>query len=535
MSASQQKKVRQELRSQGADKRQIAQQKAEKAAKKANHTKATVWIIVLLILVCVVGYYSNALYIYFPAVRAGDVSYSAAEYSFYYNYTVNSYLNQYSQYLSQLGLDTSKPYSEQTYPDGSGKTWAEHFKESAEDTMKNTAAYYSAAKAEGFKLSDSDQATLETNLENARNSYKSSKYNSADAYFSAQYGTGVTEKLIEDIFTKGAISSAYVTQKQDSYKYSSGDLDKYYSDNKADLDSFSYIAYLVDGSVKGSSSDSSSKAASASPAASASATASDIASPSPSADATAGKEAAMAAAKTTADGIVAAAKTQDAFIAAVKSLANASASVSSTQGAKLTDAYASWVKDSSRKAGDTTVISTDSGYYALYFVSHEEADYSTVNVRHILIKAVASSDGTYTDDAKATAKQKADDLLAQWKSGDATEDSFAALATKNTDDTGSKTKGGLYENIYKGQMVTNFNDWCFDASRKTGDTGIVFNQDSNYCGYHVIYFVGKGETYHEKLADDAKKDADFSAWQKDLLSKYEIKKAFCAFLLKKIG
>ena len=35
-------------------------------------------------------------------------------------------------------------------------------------------------------------------------------------------------------------------------------------------------------------------------------------------------------------------------------------------------------------------------------------------------------------------------------------------------------------------MVTNFNDWIFDASRKPGDTGIV---ESDY-GYHIIYFVG---------------------------------------------
>lgn len=47
-------------------------------------------------------------------------------------------------------------------------------------------------------------------------------------------------------------------------------------------------------------------------------------------------------------------------------------------------------------------------------------------------------------------------------------------------------------------MVTNFNDWCFDASRKAGDTGIV---ESDY-GYHIIYFIGDdAEEWHVSIKD----------------------------------
>ena len=71
--------------------------------------------------------------------------------------------------------------------------------------------------------------------------------------------------------------------------------------------------------------------------------------------------------------------------------------------------------------------------------------------------------------------------------GDKTEESFAALATEKTEDTGSQSTGGLYERVYKGQMVKAFENWCFDAARKAGDTGIV---ESDY-GYHVMYFISK--------------------------------------------
>jgi hypothetical protein len=35
-------------------------------------------------------------------------------------------------------------------------------------------------------------------------------------------------------------------------------------------------------------------------------------------------------------------------------------------------------------------------------------------------------------------------------------------------------------------MVTEFEDWCFNPARKTGDTGIVQTD----FGFHVMYYVG---------------------------------------------
>ena len=86
-------------------------------------------------------------------------------------------------------------------------------------------------------------------------------------------------------------------------------------------------------------------------------------------------------------------------------------------------------------------------------------------------------------------KCKANELLTEWKNGEHTEDSFAYMAAENSTDSGSATNGGLYEDIYPGQMVDAFDAWCFDASRKPGDTGIVKTE----YGYHIMYFVSTGE------------------------------------------
>lgn len=120
----------------------------------------------------------------------------------------------------------------------------------------------------------------------------------------------------------------------------------------------------------------------------------------------------------------------------------------------------------------------------------EKIDKPMVDVRHILvIPAEQDENGDYTEAAWQEAEQKAEALLNEWKSGEATEDSFAALANENSEDPGSNTNGGLYEAVYPGQMVDAFDAWCFDDARQPGDTGIV---KTDY-GYHIMYFVGHGE------------------------------------------
>ena len=120
----------------------------------------------------------------------------------------------------------------------------------------------------------------------------------------------------------------------------------------------------------------------------------------------------------------------------------------------------------------------------------EKIDKPMVDVRHILvIPTEQNEDGTYTDEAWAEAEQKAQAILDEWKAGEATEDSFAALAGEDSEDPGSSANGGLYEDVYPGQMVDEFDAWCFDDARQPGDTGIV---KTDY-GYHIMYFVGRGE------------------------------------------
>ena len=111
-----------------------------------------------------------------------------------------------------------------------------------------------------------------------------------------------------------------------------------------------------------------------------------------------------------------------------------------------------------------------------------------VDVRHILIAPEGNEDegGTViTEDQWNACRDKAQALLDEWKAGEATEDSFAALANIHSEDPGSQSAGGLYQYVYEGQMIKPFEEWCFDESRQYGDTGLV---KTDY-GYHIMYFV----------------------------------------------
>ena len=62
-------------------------------------------------------------------------------------------------------------------------------------------------------------------------------------------------------------------------------------------------------------------------------------------------------------------------------------------------------------------------------------------------------------------------------------------------------------------MVNSFSAWCFEDGRKAGDTGIVKSDN----GYHIMYFVGYGDTqYWHYACEDALRSNAETEWQNTL-------------------
>jgi peptidyl-prolyl cis-trans isomerase D len=107
--------------------------------------------------------------------------------------------------------------------------------------------------------------------------------------------------------------------------------------------------------------------------------------------------------------------------------------------------------------------------------------------RHILIKVAPNADAK-TD---AAAKAKAEALLKQIQGGA----NFADLAKKNSDDPGSKDKGGELGFAHRGMMVPEFDNALF--TQKIGETKIV----KSSFGYHIVQVEERQEAHTQSLSE----------------------------------
>ena len=329
---------------------------------------------------------------------------------------------------------------------------------------------------------------------------------STKTYLKLIYGKNMTVDTFKEMVQLVDVATHYQSYYAEELTYTVSDLETYYQGNKSSFDVASYESLYFKGTADSTKDD-------------------DGNTVEPT-----DEENAAAKAKAESDAAAVLARVQGGEALEDVAKDYESASYTSTDaGSNNGSDVANWVFDSARKAGDSAVVASDSNCYVVVFRSVGRQEYATKDVRHILFKvdesALDSEAETYEADlqaAKDAAKAAAEDALAQWKAGEATEDSFAALANELSADDGSNTNGGLYTKIYKNQMVTEFNDWCFDASRQSGDTGIVYGESSKYKGYHVIYFVGDDVPYWQVQAENALRNTDTEAWLDGLLDSADV-------------
>ena len=127
-----------------------------------------------------------------------------------------------------------------------------------------------------------------------------------------------------------------------------------------------------------------------------------------------------------------------------------------------------------------------------------------------------------TDEQLAAAKTKADDLLDQWKNGDATADSFGELAKTNSADETNKDNGGLNEDANRSSLDANLTDWLFAEGRQPGDAAVVEASDSsgNVIGYQILYVESLGEIQWKYQATTALRSDDYDKWYTEVEANY---------------
>lgn len=172
------------------------------------------------------------------ALKVGEKTYSAAELDYYY---YSSY-NGVSSYASYYGLDTSKSLKEQEIY--SGTTWYDYFRDNAKNTLTNVAVLIQEAEKAGYSLSEEGRQTVEDNLQELKDTCKENGYSVA-YYLNATYGEYMNYATYEKVITDNQLAQEYETKMKESFEQSDKDVDAYYKEHSAELDTFTYQAYLV--------------------------------------------------------------------------------------------------------------------------------------------------------------------------------------------------------------------------------------------------------------------------------------------------
>ena len=517
MSASSKKKLRTQQEAAKLTERQIAEQKEAKKLKLYTAAFVTV-LAVLLVIAITVGVTqtistSGVREKNNVALTVGDTQLSNAELNYFYIDSLNSFYSQNGSYAALFGLDVTKPLDEQFTGGENDETWADYFTASAKNNAAATYALYEAAVAAGHTLTEDEQLNLD-NIASSLEFYASMYgYGDAKSYLKAQYGPGATVEGYTSYVEKTLLAQSFQTAYSDSLVFEDADLRAAEAENFHQYSSFAYNYYHLSTSafLEGGT------------------TAEDGTVTYSDEERAAAAAAAEEAAKSLTGADITTTEELDAAIAAL-SINEGKENVASTHYdaqaySSITSVISQWLSDDARTEGDITYLEnattaedgtkTINGYYVVRYEGINDNAFALKNVRHILVSFeggttdAATGMTTYSDDEKAAAMTAANQLLTEWKAGEATEASFAGLAAEKSSDTGSTANGGLYEDIYPGQMVSAFEDWCFDESRKPGDTGVV---ETEY-GCHVMYFVGDSDvTYRDYQIRNDLQTAAVSDW-----------------------
>ena len=523
MSASSKKKLRNEQEAAKLTERQLAEQKEAKKLKL--YTTAFVAVLAAILVIAIVIGINQTVSTSgireknTVAMTVGSNELSNADLNYFYIDTVNNFYSQNGSYAALFGLDVTKPLNAQFTGEENSETWADYFLSSAKSNAAAVYALCDAAAAAGHTLTEDELASVDAAVNNMAMYGTIYGYSNAEGYLKAMYGNGATEENFRSYVEKTLLADSFQAAYADSLTYEDADLRAAEAENFDKYSSYAYNYYYLAASrfQEGGT------------------TAEDGTTTYSDEEKAAAVAAAEEAAKTLTAAEITTAAELDAAIAALsinaESTTAASTRYDDQRYTNISENIAAWLADDARVEGDLTYIanaSTDEngnedilGYYVVRYESTDDNTFALKNVRHILVQFAggttdeATGVTTYSDEEKAAAKSAAEEILNEWKSGEATEDSFAALATEKTQDTASAENGGLYEDIYPGQMVAAFEDWCYDAGRKAGDTGLV---ETEY-GYHVMYFSGNSEeTYRDNMIRTDLTNAALTEWYNGIVS-----------------
>ncbi|MBQ8338016.1 MAG: peptidylprolyl isomerase [Oscillospiraceae bacterium] len=472
----------------------LKQEQEARRKKKVNIITAVVSVLLAIVFIgsiLTINFIQNSGYLLRrqTALKSDNFSINAATFTYFFNYEYQNFINQNSNYLSYYGLDVETNLRDQETSDGT--IWFDYFAKNTQNALTEILYLAEKATAEGMELGKEELAQIEEFEKNVEEGAKEQKL-SVDEYIALIYGKGVNKNDVVSGLKLSMLATKFYSEKISSVEYSDDDINEYFNDHKNDFLYVDYKFYNFNSAITSEMSDAEKKAAKD--------------------QAKAYAERLMKATdEKTFDSILTEIlKEQKKDDEAIKTAIESTYTAKSTYDSEFE--VSKWAFDEGAKVGECKLYNKDNTYsvYMLFKGPYRDESESR-SVRHILV-----SKEKFETDEKA--KAKAEEILKEFEDSGKKLSKFEELVTKYTEDTGSASTGGLYENFKEGDMVEPFEKWSFDASRKEGDTGIV---KTDY-GYHIMYFVGKGDEAWKVSVDNAIKNEAYTALYEKIKKEFTV-------------
>ena len=246
MSASREKKNRQEVAASGVADPKTARQAQEQAKeRRSNRLYAIIAIAFVVVAIGLVVWNSNIIQRGTTAVTVEGESYSAAEVSYYYHNAYNSIVN--SKYASLYGIDKNTSLSQQSLNDtakmmlrvSEDMTWDAYFRDAAKKSLIQLTMLKKGAAEKGMTFNDDMQKEVDRTVETFSTYAKKAGY-STSAYLKLMYGNNMTMSTFKSILKDTLLASHYQQDYIDSLTYTDEEVETYYNEHKNNFDVADY-------------------------------------------------------------------------------------------------------------------------------------------------------------------------------------------------------------------------------------------------------------------------------------------------------
>ncbi|MCL2227148.1 MAG: hypothetical protein FWB97_05920 [Oscillospiraceae bacterium] len=507
----------------GNSRREARTKKEQDAQKKSRIIAVSVISVLAVVFIGSLFLNSNFIRRATPAVTVGNMTFTAAEFDYFYNVAIFEYSEFVNAHMPDFAAallpSRDRPFASQIHDHETGATWADFFIERALENMSELVQLYTAAMEYGFELTAENRADIDNQFHflimegEMAASMQPHIHPNAMSFLQAVYGSSLNESTLRRVLEFTFTALFFSEHVRESFSYSAAELEAHYLEYSDELDIFRYRVMLV------------------------SPERTDPLDFETGAEFEEAQDAAAEEALLRAAEILATVVTEEDFIAAALEFdevlySDPRSTLVEQQGSFVDPDFIDWLSEPGRAEGDITSFEEAHGTYILFFVERDSNNYNLVAMRQILllrehVAPEAFYDGEddpefieAVENAEADARARAELALEFFQTSGSTEEAFLDVMEVFTDDT---TEGGFYDEIakfsYFGQdvrtmrVVEELEQWLFDESRQVGDYEIVRTEAF---GYHILFFYGRGELFRHFIAADRMRDSDHTEWRENL-------------------